>query len=146
MDMEARGSLIGSTPLDDGLEIFFYDQTRPVAGDRCMVQLLIDLPIPLSDSILQELAGSGAQLEAFLERHGSTVHYQVTKTRHFVPQAEAESILKELRQEFLSAGLDYLRHPDFPRRYLLKVYREWTEKETSRLAHLKAVRAAESEQ
>jgi hypothetical protein len=146
VDKETRGPLIGSTPLDNGLEISFYDQSRPVAGDRCMVQLLVDLPIPLDDSILQGLPESEAQLGAFLEQHGSSVHCELTKTRHFVPQAEADSILEELRREFMSAGLDYLRHPDFPRRYVLKVYREWAEKEGSRLAHLKAVQAAESEQ
>lgn len=143
MHMEARRTLIGSTPLDNGLEIFFYDQSRPVAGDRCMVQLLIDLPIPLDDSILQSLPRSEPLLAAFLELHGSSVHYELTKTRHFVPQAETDSILEELRQEFLSAGLDYIRHPSFTRRYVLKVYREWAEKEGFRLAHLKAVQAAE---
>jgi len=146
VDKEKRGTLIGSTPLDNGLEISFYDQSRPVAGDRCMVQLLIDLPIPLDDSILQSLSASESQLGAFLEQHGSWVHYELTKTRHFVPQAEADAILDELRREFISAGFDYLRHPDFPRRYVLKVYREWAEKERFRLAHLKAVQAADSGQ
>lgn len=142
--MEGHGSLLESITLDNGLEIRFYDQSRPVAGDRWMVQLLIDLPITLDDSILKNLPASEPHFREFLDQFGTSVHYQLTKTRHFVPQEETKSILNELRREFVSAGIDYLRHPDFARRYISKIYREWTEKERFRRAHAKAIQSAES--
>ncbi len=142
--MKDFGTLLDTTPLDNGLKLHFYDQSRPVAGDRWLVQLLIDLPISVDDSILQGLPASDPPFGDFLDRFGPTIHYQVTKTRHFVPQEDTKAILADLRNEFLAAGIGYLNHPEFPRRYVLKVYKEWAEKEKFRRAHLKAIQEADT--
>ena len=141
--METRGKFLESVLLDNGLCISFYDQSRPVAGDRCLVQLLIDLPIPLDVSIVEVLPDSRVGFEAFMACFGPALHYQLTKTRHFVPKEDVAASLSELRQEFTSTGLAYLQHADFGKRYVLKYYQEWLEKEKCRLAHAKAIESAE---
>jgi len=143
LDMEARDRLLGSISLENGLIISLYDRSRPVAGDRCLVQLLIDIPIPLDGIILDERPDSEDSVQAFLTHYGPELHYQLTKTRHFVPKQDVDSALSELQKEFTSASLAYLHHPAFGKRYALKTYEEWTEKERCRLAHTKAVSAAE---
>ncbi len=142
--MERQGRLLERIPLENGLQISFYDQSRPIAGDRYLVQLLIDIPIPLDGSILQALPTSGISAEAFLAHFGSTLHYRMTKTRHFVSKQDVDSVLSNLQQEFTSAGLDYLRHPAFGRRYAIKTYEDWAEKERCRRAHTEAVMASEA--
>jgi hypothetical protein len=139
------GKLLGRIPLENGLVIAFYGQSRPVAGDRCIVQLLIDIPIPLDETMLDELPGSEDCVQAFMSHFGPEVRFQLTKTRHFVPKQDVDSVLSELQQEFSSAGLAYLKHPAFGRRYVRKTYEEWTEKERCRVDHTKAVKAAERE-
>ncbi len=145
MTMKENGILLDRVTLENGLELCFYDQSRPVAGDRFLAQLLIDLPIPIDDTFFSEGEPEpiGAGWKEFKQQLASTVHYQILKTRHFVPRDKLELILKEIRQEFASTGFHYLQHPDFPRRYVRKVYGEWSEKERCRTAHTKAIQAAE---
>lgn len=142
--METQGKLLEKVVLENGLEVHFIDQSRPVVGDRCLVQLLIDIPIPLGDEIFRESQKPEATTKAFLAAFGSTLHYRLTKMRHFVPKGDVDTVLSELKHEFTSAGLSYLGHPGFGRRFVLKTYEEWAEKERCRLAHMQAVSSAES--
>jgi hypothetical protein len=142
--METPGRLLARTSLESGLVILFYDQSRPVLGDRWLVQLLIDIPVSLDAAIFERHPEAEPTVNAFLTRFGSTLHYQVTKARHFVPKQDVDSVLSELQQEFTSAGLAYLQNPAFGKRYALKTYGEWAEKERCRLAHARAVAATES--
>jgi hypothetical protein len=98
----------------------------------------------LNRSIFQNVPEAKASSEAFMAHFGPALHYQQTKTRHFVPKQDVSSTLSELRHEFTSAGLPYLHHPDFGQRYVLKIYTEWSAEERCRLAHTQAIQAAES--
>lgn len=142
--METSGILLESLMLENGLHVFFYNRSKPIAGDRCLVQLLIDIPIPLSPSQFEHLPDSKATSEAFMAHCGFTLHYQTVKTRHFVPKQEEGTTLSQLRREITEAVFHYLQHPKFAQNYVLKTFDEWLKKEYCLLAHSEAIKSAES--
>ena len=114
-----------SIPLENGYHAFFYDQSRTIAGDRLLVQLLLDIPIPVNSSDLERIPSSRASSEAFISECDSELHYHLIKTRHFVPAPEKTEVLSQLEAELQKTVLPYLGHPDFGRNFILKTYQEW---------------------
>jgi hypothetical protein len=139
------GILLDSIVLKNGLEVFFYDQSKPVAGDRLMVQLLIDLPIAIDSGFSHERPDAGEAFHDFHAHFGGVIHYQIVKTRNFVSENEGDSMLSQLRQEFMDTQFHYVQHSGFAHNFILKTYEEWHKKHQYSLAHAAAVRQAESD-
>lgn len=137
--------MLDSIVLKNGHEVFFYDQTKPVAGDRCMVQLLIDLPVPIDPTFSPHRPDADQSFQEFHTHFGGVVHYQIVKTRNFVAENEADSMLAQLRREFMDTQLHYVQHPGFAHKFILKTYEEWHKKHQYSLAHAAAVRDADSD-
>lgn len=106
--------------LPNGLNLEFWDESRPVAGDRWYVGLraLVAVPIP-------QVPGESAQgLFLLKEALGKEACYQHLMERHFISCEQVPSVLGEMRGNFVTNSLNYLSHPEFPRRFLLSKARE----------------------
>jgi hypothetical protein len=143
LGMETPGVLLESILLENGYRASFYDQSRPIAGDRCMVQLLLDIPIPLQPSHFEHLPNSKETSELFMSQSGSELHYHFKKVRHFVPEPEKLEVLSQLKLELTETVFRYIQHPDFGPNYILKVYQEWLSNQRCFRAHSEAIERAE---
>lgn len=140
------GRQSGVMQLENGLRITFYDQSRPVAGDRSFVQLLIHIPVPLEQDYCTGSAISRADWDLFASAARGEVAFVQTKSRNFVPTSEAPTILEILKEEFLQANLAYLSKPSFPRLFALKEYEAWKKTSAWGEAHRRQILAAEQKE
>jgi hypothetical protein len=141
--MEKLGVLLERVLLENGYRASFYDQSRPVAGDRCMVQLLLDIPIPLHPSHFEHAPNSKETSELFMSQFGPELHYHFRKVRHFVPEPEKLAALSQLKLELTETVFPYIQHPDFGRNYVLKTYQEWLTNQRCFRAHSEAIERAD---
>jgi hypothetical protein len=141
--METPGALLERVLLENGYRASFYDQSRPVAGDRCMVQLLLDIPIPLQPSHFEHIPHSSETSELFMSQFGPELHYHFKKARHFVPEHEKLTVLSQLKIELTESVLRYIQHPHFGRNFVLKTYHEWLNNQRCSRAHSEAIERAE---
>ncbi len=123
--MNSEGRLLDEIELENGLTLFFYDRSKPIAGGRFQVQLLAMVPIPSS---VCRSCGHGNPIEIdkeFLQEQGQSTVFTVEKTRNFIAREEMSAVLERMKQEFLASNVEYLGHRSFARKFVEKSYREW---------------------
>jgi hypothetical protein len=101
-------------PLENGLTLELYDQSRPIAGDRWLVFLLARMEVPL-DAVTEE----EPLLSALRRVHGDQLEYRAELKKHFVDKQDKDRVLASLADIVLQEKRPYLAHPDFPRRFAL---------------------------
>jgi hypothetical protein len=114
--------LMETIPLTSGLTLEFYDRSRHLAGDRCQVTLEARIEFDLGPDDLPE--ESGLALKDVRGAIGDRIAYSREKQRNFVPEADRDRVLGELKAEFLAASLVYLSNPDFRKKLVVRKYQQ----------------------
>ena len=125
----AAEKLIKTISLKNGLELEIYDMSRPLAGDRWLVQIEARLEVDLEAEVFDELEDRDRILSVFGKMYGSRIPYIYTQKKHFVDKNEKEAFLLQFIQNVKESQVPYLGHPDFSRRLHLSRYRELKKKD-----------------
>ncbi len=114
----SEGCLLDQIELENGLTVFLYDRSKPIAGGRCQVRLLAMVPVPLK--------GTSMEIdEKFIQEQGESLVFNVEKTRNFIAREEVPAVLERMKDDFLASNRGYLSHRDFAEKFCLKSYTEW---------------------
>lgn len=143
MIMEPEGRLLEERKLESGLMVYFYDQTRPIVGDRCQVHLLIHVPLEIKPAYFQKCSDPVGAYEACVAAFGKNMPFQQHKVRNFISNSVAEELLEKMKEEFLTSGMAYLSNPNFAGNYVIQKYTEWDRERVCRIAHDEAIRKAD---
>ena len=111
-------SLKASIPLENGLTLELYDESRPV-GDWWLVLLLARMEVPLDPGLLRSVPEGDRLLSALRREHGDRLEYRAELKKHFVAEKEKERVLEGFTDIVLQEKRPYLAHPDFARRFAL---------------------------
>ena len=125
-----QAKLIKTIDLENNMQLNFYDASKKLAGDRWLISLIIRMEIPVIEVLTD---GSRQGLEIVNEiknRLGEKVLFEQKRERIFVEESEKEVIFKELYDTFLDNTLQYLSKEAFPKRYILKKYKEKVEEKS----------------
>jgi hypothetical protein len=117
-----QNNLIKKIPLDNGLELEFYDASKKVAGDRWRVKLTVKMDIAVQDYL--EDMPSGMDLTEFKKVIGEKVAFEKTMERNFVDDKEKETISNEFLDSLSKSLVPYLSNANFPKRFIAKKYKE----------------------
>jgi len=123
-------TFIKSIELSNGLKLDFYDISRKLAGDRWYVGLIARIDIPLIDSLLTNQHLSQYSVEEIRNMLGESVRFQQKRERHYIDEREKDDLLKSLMGSFIKRTLNYLSHPDFPGKYVLKEFQAYRKQKT----------------
>ena len=117
--------LIDRHPLDNGLTLELWDQSRPVAGDRWFVCLSTRITVAVrADTLPPELHGQAAQVVAAL---GEKITFTHQDERNFIGATEAPGILTGMQDRILAMAPGYFGHADFAARFIRKKFAEHQE-------------------
>jgi hypothetical protein len=123
-------TLIKTIELSNGLNLYFYDISRKLAGDRWYVGLIARIDIPLTDSLLTNQHLSHYSVEEIRNVLGESVRFQQKRERHYIDELEKDNLLNSLMDSFIERTLKYLSHPDFPGKYVLKEFQTYRKRKT----------------
>ena len=121
---------IKSINFQNGLNVKLYDISRKLAGDRWYVGLLIQIDIPISDSLLNEKLLAPYSIEEIKNALGETICFEQKRERHFIDKLKKKDLLHDFTESFLKSYLTYFIHPDFASKYVLKEYKKYLERQT----------------
>ena len=124
-----KEELIKTMGLENNMQLNFYDTSRKMTGDRWLVSLVVRMEIPISEAIIpgdRQFMENGEDARQVL---GEKVVFEQTRKRIFVDEKEKEGVLEELIDQFQKSTLSYISGELFPKKYVLKVYREEKEKQ-----------------
>ena len=125
-----KNKLIKTIDIKKNITLNLYDSSKKLAGDSWLVKLIVQMEIPVMAALIQEdseLVDIVTEIKKVL---GEKVLFEQVLERIFIDDAKKEAVLKELTESFLDNTLNYLSHKEFPKRYVLKKYKEMVEKET----------------
>ena len=126
--MAAR--LIRTVDLKNGLRLEVLDDSRNVAGDRWQVVLTIRVKIPVNKLFLGDDTQMALNLDEIISSIGESVCFEQKRERNFIDAKEKDEILNNLIESFFSSSLDYVSNPDFPKRYILRQYKEYLKRKS----------------
>lgn len=116
--------LLEKLSLANGLQLSFYDESRPLAGDRWLVKLGCRAEYPLTAGLPAQPPVEEPDLhQAVMQRLGECLEYRVERVRNFVDQRQKDDVLHELLVSFREHQLPYLARPAFPERLLADTWR-----------------------
>lgn len=141
--MEQKNQLLGVMKLPNGLDLFFHGESSKTAGDRWRVQLRIEIPIEIEESLFAECDRKTEAFEAFVKENGGKVHFEQKKVRNFIADADIEDTLNAMKQEFIESGLPYVSIDGFAPKFVMKTFGEHAKQYACRVAHEKAMREVE---
>ena len=119
------GKILEHKKLDNGMELFLYDRSRVMAGDRWQVELKCEAHIPIDESYWGMVEHDDPQLLADVKRIlGKRLMFVTTQKRIFIDATERETVFQEMVQQVYSSMLEYLKKPHFPQKFFMRQYRD----------------------
>jgi hypothetical protein len=125
-----KEKLIETMELKNGMKLNFYDASRRLAGDRWLISLIIRMEIPVVEVLINDEGKSMDNLGEIKKMLGEKVLFEQKRERIFVEESEKQTVFEELYNFFVDSVLGYLSNNAFPKRYVLKKYREKVERES----------------
>ena len=143
--MPAEGRLLQEIQLDNGLTIYFHDQSKAIVGNRWQLTLKITVPMVVKEEYFSECSDPRGAFHEFTAAFGSTVDFALEKVRNFVGDNEAAVVMEQMTQEFLESNRAYISNAKFPGKFILKKYIQWKEEAGYRKSHIAAIKKADPE-
>jgi len=125
-----KEKLIKTMELKNGMELNFYDASRRLAGDRWLISLIVRMEIPVVEALISDEGKSMDSVDEIKKVLGEKVLFEQKRDRIFVEESEKQTVFEEVYNFFIDSVLGYLSHKAFPKRYVLKKYREKIERES----------------
>jgi hypothetical protein len=125
-----KENLIKTMELKNGMTLNFYDASRPLAGDRWLISLIIRMEIPVVEALIADEGKSMDSVGEIKKVLGEKVLFEQKRERIFVRESEKQTVFEEVYNFFIDSVLGYLSNKAFPKRYVLKKYREKVERES----------------
>ncbi len=122
--------LIKTVNLKNGLRLEVVDNSRRIAGDRWQVVMtvLIDIPVKMLATVDGEQ--HDLNIEEVISLIGENVRFEQKKERNFIDENRKDDVFNGLIDSFLFNSVDYVSNPDFPKRYILRQYKDQLKRRT----------------
>ncbi len=111
--------------LANGLTVFFFDESKPIAEGRFQVRLLATVPIPLNPFSREKGGDPEGLHKVFCQEMAGTITFRAEKTRNFISEQDMPRILEEMKKDFLATNEAYLGHDAFAGKFMGKKFEEW---------------------
>ena len=125
-----KEKLIKTMDLTNGMQLNFYDASKRLAGDRWLISLIIRMEIPVDEVSINDGVSPMERVDEIKKALGEKVMFEQKRERIFVGESEKQTVFEELYNFFIDSVLGYLSNNAFPKRYVLKKYREKIERES----------------
>jgi len=125
-----KEKLIKTIDLKNGMTLNFYDASRPIVKDRWLISLIVRMEIPVVEALINDEGKSMDSVGEIKKVLGEKVLFEQKRDRVFVGESEKQTVFEEVYNFFIDSVLGYLSNNAFPKRYVLKNYREKVERES----------------
>ena len=125
-----KEKLIKTMELKNVMTLNFYDASRPLSGDRWLISLIVRMEIPVVEALINDEGKSMDGVDEIKKVLGEKVLFEQKRDRIFVEESEKQTVFEEVYNSFIDSVLGYLSNKAFPKRYVLKKYREKVEQES----------------
>jgi hypothetical protein len=117
------GTLIKKIDLENGQTLVLSDLSRDISEDACVVILQAAMEISVTPSLFDNVPPSGVTVDQIRDTLGEKVIYEYRMERNFILNHEKDGVLDSLVDTFLKNMGQYISHPRFAPKLVLKQYK-----------------------
>lgn len=119
-----KEKLIKEVKLENHHTVEILDISRKISVDAYLVAMVARMPVPVDKSLFSHEELSINPFDDIIKKLGTQVVFEYTNQRNFIMADNKDSVLQELVDTFLDNMAGYLSKESFPRKFILKKYRE----------------------
>jgi hypothetical protein len=108
--------------LANGLYLVMFFKSIHAAGDRFQVVFEAVVDVEIKESYFNGDVLSDLNPENVRQMLGNKTSFHYSKTRNFVAEDEKDSILEDMKEQFLKNSFNYLSSPRFPLKLIKRNY------------------------
>lgn len=118
--------------LENNQTLVIYDRSREIAADGYVVIMGARMEIQIQKGLFDGETPSNPNFEEIQAILGTCIFYEYIKERNMIRAPEKEEIFENLVETFLKNMGPYMARSSFPKKLILKEYRERIEKKNKR--------------
>jgi len=142
--MQSHERILDRLHLENGLEVYFIDQSSPPVVGRCQVRLLVRVPVEPAEEHFGKYPNPSAAYHQFISLVGSDpLEFRAVKIRNFIDRKDVGKTLEEMKDDFIRSSLLYLKKPGFAANFVTRKHEEILAGAAARSARDRALRDAE---
>ena len=128
-----REKVVKEVELDNNQTLIISDASRKIADDAYLVRMnaRINIPVeknPFSGNELKELF-----FEDIVDKVGPVAVYEFAVERNFIMAKDKDKLFEELEQNFFETLGKYISKPNFPKKLILKQYKDRVDNKTNKI-------------
>ncbi len=121
---ETPGRVIRKIKLENGQILEISDLSRKISADAYVVNMLAAMEIKVAPELFDVEPLSGLTIDDIRGTLGEKVIYEYRLERNFILDHEKDGVLNALVDTFMKNMCQYISHPRFAPKLVLKQYRE----------------------
>ncbi|MBW1759755.1 MAG: hypothetical protein JRI88_05495 [Deltaproteobacteria bacterium] len=119
-----KETLVKTIDLENNRKLTIYDVSRKVGADTWLVTMIARVEILINELLFNKEDRSSIDLDKIRKALGEKVCFELKIDRNFINEAKKDKVFNGLCDVFLANTLSYLSHPDFPKKFVLKKFKE----------------------
>ncbi len=119
-----KETTIKTLQLENGQALEILDGSRKISADAHCVVLLARMTVPVDASLFSEKDLQYVSIDNIQAVLGKQAEYEYRCERNFIMDTDKDSVFKNLQETFFKTLLGYLASPNFPKKLILKKYKE----------------------
>ncbi len=118
------GTCIMTIELRNGQTLILSDRSRKISADAYIVIMQATMEIKITPALFDNEPLSGVTMDQIRDTLGETVIYEYRLERNFILTHEKDEILASLVETFMKNMEQYISHPRFAPKLVLKQYND----------------------
>ncbi|GAB6904472.1 hypothetical protein DESC_720404 [Desulfosarcina cetonica] len=118
------GDPFRSLPLNTGLILNYFDQSKKIAADSWYVCIWVEIEIPVNKKWFGNYHLDDMKFDKIRQALGDRVCFRHKNERNFVSNHDKERIVNDICDRVAKMGTTYFCHPDFAAKYILKCFND----------------------
>ncbi len=110
--------------LENNQTLVISDVSRKIGADAYVVKMKAAIDIEIKKELFDDDSLSDYKYQDILATLGGRVTYEYMAERNFIMDHEKDAVFEALVTTFLDNLGQYVKHPEFPGKFILKEYKD----------------------
>ncbi len=128
-----KEKIIKKVELENGQTIVLSDVSRKVAKDSYFVAMNARMEIQVKKNLFSAQEQKELFIDDVVEKLGNSVVYEHTAERKFILTKDKDKLFETLIKDFFANLGQYISKPDFPKKFILKQYKDIVDNKLNKL-------------
>ena len=126
-----KEKVVKEVKLENNQTLVISDASRMISQDAYLVKMKARIDIQVEKDLFSDKEQKEFFFEDIAENVGSVAVYEFISERNFIMAKEKDELFEKLQHDFFETLGKYISKSDFPKKFILKLYKDIINKKTN---------------